>query len=218
MKVLYSIVLAVAVAAVAWAAPGDGSGTDQRVLKPVAASAEAVQPVLTGTTAPPVTLKTVDGEEFNLRAEAKRGPLALVFYRGGWCPYCTKHLQALKDALPKMKDLGYRLAAISPDKPEKLAESVKEYDLDYILLSDSAMEAARAFGIAFQVDAETVTKYKGYGIDLEEYAGEAHAQLPVPAVFLLDTGSVIQFSYVNPDYSVRLDGEVLLAAAKAAVK
>jgi hypothetical protein len=38
--------------------------------------------------------------------------------------------------------------------------------------------------------------------------------LPVPAVFLVTTNGLIQFEYVNPDYKVRLDPELLLAAAK----
>jgi hypothetical protein len=37
-------------------------------------------------------------------------------------------------------------------------------------------------------------------------------------VFIVGTDGKIRFAYVNPDFKVRLDGEVLLAAAKAAVK
>ncbi len=39
--------------------------------------------------------------------------------------------------------------------------------------------------------------------------------LPVPAVFLVNTDGIIQFQYVNPNYTVRLKKEVILAAAKA---
>ncbi len=38
--------------------------------------------------------------------------------------------------------------------------------------------------------------------------------LPVPAVFLVNTDGIIQFQYVNPNYTVRLKKEVILAAAK----
>jgi hypothetical protein len=43
-----------------------------------------------------------------------------------------------------------------------------------------------------------------------------HHELPVPAVFLVGTNLVIQFEYVNPDYSVRVHSELLLAAARLA--
>ena len=59
-------------------------------------------------------------------------------------------------------------------------------------------------------------QYEGFGIDLEKASGENHGQLPVPSVFVLDQDGVIQFHYVNPDYRVRIDPDVILAAAKAA--
>jgi hypothetical protein len=49
---------------------------------------------------------------------------------------------------------------------------------------------------------------------VEEASGQKHHMLPVPAVFLVATNGLIQFEYVNPDYKVRLEPELLLAAAK----
>ena len=115
----------------------------------------------------------------------------------------------------ELTDLGIQVVAISPDRPEKLRESLKQHDLSYQLLSDSQMEAARAFGIAFRVGKLTLTKYKTFGIDLEDASGEKHQLLPVPSVFLVDPKGRIQFVYSNPDYTVRIEPEALLAAAKA---
>jgi peroxiredoxin len=91
---------------------------------------------------------------------------------------------------------------------------VESHNLTYTVLSDSTTEAAQAFGLAFQVDAETFKKFKGYGIDLEDASGEDHHILPVPAVFLVGTDGVILFDYINPDYRVRIDPETLLEAAR----
>ena len=79
------------------------------------------------------------------------------------------------------------------------------------------MEAASDFGLTFRVNDDTLTLYRQYDIDLEEASGESHHLLPVPAVFILDQSGKILFSYVNPDYRVRIDPATLLAAAKAAV-
>jgi peroxiredoxin len=38
--------------------------------------------------------------------------------------------------------------------------------------------------------------------------------LPAPAIFILDEEGKVQFSYVNPDYSVRPSAELVLSAAK----
>ena len=85
-----------------------------------------------------------------------------------------------------------------------------------MLVSDNEMTGAQALGIAFRVDDATVKKYKeSYGIDLEADSGRTHHLLPVPSVFIVGTDGVIQFSYVNPDYKVRIDPDVLLNAAKS---
>ena len=115
---------------------------------------------------------------------------------------------------PALAELGFRIVAISPDRPEKLVQSKRKHDLGYLLLSDSRMEAARAYGIAFRLTDETVEQYKGYGIDLADASGETHQLLPVPSVFLVDAEGRIRWRYSNPDYQVRPDNEALLEAAR----
>lgn len=77
------------------------------------------------------------------------------------------------------------------------------------------MEAARAFGIAFDVGEATRERYRGFGIDLAERSGEGHGLLPVPSVFLVAPGGRILWVYSNPDYKVRPDNDAVLAAARA---
>jgi peroxiredoxin len=176
---------------------------------------EGPQPLMIGTQIPDLTLKTAAGESLNLPAAAKEQPLVLIFYRGGWCPYCNAHLGQLQEIDPQLRELGYRIIAISPDRQEKMDESLDKTKMTYTLLSDSSMEAAGAFGLAFEVDAETMKKLDSYNIDIEDASGEKHHMLPVPAVFLVGTDGVIDFVYANPDYTTRIDPEVLLAEAKA---
>lgn len=184
----------------------------------VAESAEEIHPLLIGAEAPDVTLRDVDSAEVKLRDLLSEKPTVLIFYRGGWCPYCNTQLGAIAKIDPRLRELGYQIVAVSPDKPQKLRESLDKENLTYTLLSDSKMEGAKGFGIAFEVDEPTVENYKTYGIDLDEASGESHHLLPVPSVFVLDTDASIRFKYINPDYKVRLDPDVLLAAAKAAAK
>ena len=107
--------------------------------------------------------------------------------------------------------------ALSADRPEELTGSREKHDLSYTLLSDHAMNAARAFGVAFQVDDETFEEYKGYGINLEDASGETHHLLPVPSVFLIDANGFVRFAHYDPDYKVRLENEALLGAARKVV-
>jgi hypothetical protein len=47
-------------------------------------SPEDVQPLPVGAQMPTLTLKTPEGEDFDLRAAVAEKPTALVFYRGTW--------------------------------------------------------------------------------------------------------------------------------------
>lgn len=96
-----------------------------------------------------------------------------------------------------------------------LQESVERHDLGFQLLSDSSMTAAVQFGLAWQAPESLVEKYVKYDMDLEAASGQDHHVLPVPAVFVVGTDGVVHFQYVNPNHRVRLEADVLLAAAKA---
>ena len=85
-----------------------------------------------------------------------------------------------------------------------------------MLLSDSQMNASRAFGIAFVVDEAQVRRLKRFKMDLEEASGETHHMLPVPSVFIVDREGVVRFVYSNPDYKVRIDIDDLIEAARRA--
>lgn len=111
--------------------------------------------------------------------------------------------------------MGYQLIAISPDRPAKLRETLEKHRIQGRLLSDSQMLAAEAFRVAYRVEAETLGGLRKYGVDLEEASEENHRQLPVPAVFIAGTNAVIQFTYANPDYTVRITPDMLLAVAKS---
>lgn len=117
-----------------------------------------------------------------------------------------------------ISDLGYQILAVSADKPANLQPTVDRHSLAYTLLSDADLDAAKAFGLAFQLDQATIDRYKGFGIDLEEASGHSHHQLPVPAVFIFDDQGTVAFEYVNPDYRVRIPPDLVLAAARTFAK
>ncbi len=181
----------------------------------IADSATAVRPILVGSAAPEVKLSSLEGKATTLSALLGGKPTVLVFYRGGWCPFCNLQLSELRKLNPDLKAQGFQLLAISPDRAEELAKTVEKDELDYTLASDAKAEALQAFGIAFRIDDATLEKYAEYGIDLETASGEKHHALPVPSVFIIDAHGVIQFSYVNPDYRTRVPQRLIRAAVEA---
>jgi len=123
-------------------------------------------------------------------------------------------LQALAGIEDDLNKAGGQLLAISMDQPSKHKATPDRDKLHYRLLSDSDAVAAKAFGIAFKVDDATVEQYKTYGINLDAASGNDHHILPHPAVFIVNTNSVIRFVHVNPDYKVRLEPAKILEALR----
>ncbi|MCH7521300.1 MAG: AhpC/TSA family protein [Candidatus Marinimicrobia bacterium] len=177
---------------------------------PVPTSAKDIHPLPVGATLPDIAVTTIDGDPFDLMAAVKAQPTVLVYYRGGWCPFCNMQLASLQKIEPTLKEIGYQIIAISADRPSSLLPTLDRHSLTYTLLSDSTMAGARALGIAWQSTRS--------GRKLERASGMDHHILPVPAVIILDRKGVIQFLYANPNYRVRLDGDDLITAARAALK
>jgi peroxiredoxin len=174
-----------------------------------------VTPIEVNARAPQFVAAEVDGRAFRFDPASLRQPTLIIFYRGGWCPYCNAQLQDLHTVVPQIVAMGYQVLFLSTDQPKLLYSSLKE-KVDYHLLSDSSMDAAHAFGVAFHVDAATLEKMKAYGIDLDATQGTARHELPVPSVFIIDRRGVVRFRHFDPDYTVRLDAAHVLAAAKSA--
>ncbi len=177
----------------------------------------SVKPLLPGQQAPAFSAPDAAGGLFDFDPENLEKPAVLVFYRGGWCPFCNLHFAELRKAQQPLLDMGYSITFISMDSAELMAEAHLDGEpVPYGLVSDAAATISKAFGIAFRVDDETYEKYKNkHNLDLEQKAGgNTHHILPAPSVFIVDTDGIIKFSYTNPDYKVRLHPEVLLAAAR----
>jgi len=188
-----------------------GSIKVQAEERPIAASADAAKPLQAGERLPDVSVQDASGAPVALQdLLAADGPLVIVFYRGSWCPLCTRHFQQLLKIQPELAQRNAKLVAISPDTPENSAANQKRLELPFPLLSDPDLKATRAFGLAFQVDDETVKKYTGFGIHLAKSADSGQYALPVPAVYLVDGEGEIRFAHSNPDYSQRLDPAAIL--------
>jgi peroxiredoxin len=178
-----------------------------------APDAQAARPLEVGARAPDFTATHADGTRFRFSADHLQQPYILIFYRGGWCPYCNLQLADLHLVEPKLRAAGFAVIFLSTDRPALLYSSLKNPDINYTLLSDPELKAAQAFHIAFHLDDQKYAEQLKYGVDLEKTTGtKAHA-LPVPSVFIVDTSGTIRFVYSNPDFRIRLSAQELWKAA-----
>lgn len=174
----------------------------------IAKTASEITPLLKGASIPIINVKSLDNTKVLISDIVKNQKTVLLFYRGGWCPYCNAHLAAIGELKNEIAELGYQIIGVSPDAPEKLKKSIQKNNLDYQLFSDSNTELIQEMGIAFQAPEK-------YNHKLLKYSDQNNSDvLPVPSVFIVDTNGVIQFQYSNPDYKKRISGEELLTVLK----
>ena len=179
-----------------------------------APNAEAARPLGVGEPAPDFVATRVDRSPYVFSAHHLKQPHVLIFYRGGWCPYCNMQLSDLHLVEPKLRASGFEVLFISTDRPELLHSSLKDQTVSYTLLSDPGLKAAQAFHIAFHLDDQQYAQQLKWGVDLEKTTGTRDHALPVPSVFIIDSSGVIRFVYSNPDYKVRLGAEELWKVAE----
>ncbi len=172
-------------------------------------SATDIAPLLIGEKIPNSTLKSVDGEAVSLESVLNKKRTILVFYRGGWCPYCNLHLAALGEAEKALLDLGYQIVAVSPDAPKNLKITEEKDKVNYQLFSDSTGDLIKAMGIAF----EAPKKYES--VIMKGSEGINAVFLPVPSVFIVNSNGEIEFEYISPDYKHRISNSLLVAVAQS---
>jgi peroxiredoxin len=182
-------------------------------LKATGIEARALQ---VGARAPELSLPDATGQTVALRNLWQRGPLVLVFYRGGWCPYCNLELRAWQQQLPVLKHMGAGLVAISPQTPDNSLSTAEKNALAYPVLSDSSLAAAEAFGVAFTLPPELIELYGRVGNDLPVLNGNGQWTLPLPATYVIGRDGRIVFAHIEADYRERAEpAQVLQAVAQA---
>ncbi|MEN2400199.1 peroxiredoxin-like family protein [Flavobacterium sp. MC2016-06] len=174
----------------------------------IAKFATDIAPLLIGEKIPNAALKSAENTVVNLSDLIQKKKTVLVFYRGGWCPYCNLHLAALAEAEKQILDLGYQIIAISPDAPENLKITEEKDKVKYTLLSDSKGELIKMAGIAFEVpeNYKSLINVHSNGVNTNF--------LPVPSVFIVNTDSTILFEYISPDFKHRISSELLVSVLK----
>jgi len=171
-----------------------------------------------GDKAPAIHQNDINGTLFDLTAAEGSGPVVLVFYRGGWCPFCNQQLHDLQiTAVPFAKKHHAQIVAISVDKATEEAKTQAKHDLTITILSDTKAELLGAYNVQNHISPEQYEIYKTkYHLDLEESSGEKHHIIAIPAVFVMDSLGTIIYAHADSNYKVRAPiSEIKAAIVKA---
>ena len=168
-----------------------------------AAASHALQP---GAIAPDFILPNVDGRSMRLYTELERGPVVLVFYRGGWCPFCNIHLRGFQKSLAEFKAAGAQVVAISPQLPDQSLTTQEKDDLAFAVLSDVGLHTAQGFGIAYVLPQALLDVHRDFEVPLEDFNGsEGGNRLPMPATFVIRTDHTVAYAHIDTDFMQRAE-------------
>ncbi|MCX2454185.1 peroxiredoxin-like family protein [Pedobacter sp. PLR] len=153
---------------------------------------------------PDFNLPNSNNEIVELKELLKNGKVIVAFFRGSWCPYCNLELKALQDNLKQITGRKVTLIAISPQTPEYSEVLKSNHHLDFELLTDKDNILAKQLGISFELQDDIIPIYTSLGIVLSDYNENDHNELPVPAVFVIDTDRTIIYKFADANYMNRI--------------
>jgi peroxiredoxin len=161
-------------------------------------------------------LPDTTGQDVSLSKLVASGPAVLVFYRGGWCPYCNIALRAYQAQLvPALAEKGIPVVAISPQTPDGSLSTQETKELTFTVLSDPGNQIAGELGILTAPSDDARAAQLQLGLDLTKVNVDATTTLPMPAVVIVDEAGVIRWLDVHADYTTRTEPrEVLQAIAR----
>jgi peroxiredoxin len=169
-----------------------------------------------GEPMPPFHLPDEAGRVISLDRLLSKGPIAVTFHRGHWCPYCRLNTKALAQAQTEIENNGGQIVAIMPDR-QQFAETFKtESQARFPILTDVDNGYALSLNLVIWVGAEMERMIASAGRDIPSYQGNTSWMLPIPATFVVGTDARIKARFVDPDYRKRMGVEALLTALRSA--
>ena len=153
--------------------PAERQATMDRHVAHLAESGISKNAKQVGDRAPAIQLRDQHGQEFDIASLLAKGPVIVNFYRGGWCPFCNLELKAYQDILPRIRDAGANLVAISPEKPDDTVTTAEKNALTFPVLSDIGQKVGKAFGLVYAFTDDLRSVYDGFKLDIPAKNGVA---------------------------------------------
>lgn len=143
------------------------------------------------------------------------GPVVLSFFRGRWCPYCTRELQTWHDAMPRLEAAGGRFVAISAETGGRAEDFRRDIAPGATMLCDVDHGLAALLGLTFPVGDDLHQRYVDAGLDLGGIYGNSGRILPITGTFVIDGSGIVRFAWVDPDFRIRADPCAVIAVVEA---
>ena len=169
-----------------------------------------------GERMPPFHLPDETGRVISLDRLLSKGPVAVTFHRGHWCPYCRLNTKALAQAQTEIEGEGCQIVAIMPDRQQFAEKFKSESKARFPILTDMDNGYALSLNLVIWIGAEMERMISAAGRDIPSYQGNRSWMLPIPATFVVGTDGKVKARFVDPDYRKRMAIEHMIEALRNA--
>lgn len=176
------------------------------------ASGIAAQALGEGDIAPDFTLAAADGGHVRLHEQLSAGPVVLVFYRGGWCPFCSLSLRAYDQIAGAVRKHGGSIIGVGLERPERARDTAETHRISFPLLWDEGLQTAEQFGLGYDLEPGMRTMYQRCGHDIPLLSGTGAWRLPMAATFVIAPDGRIVRAMVDSSVYRRMEPADALAA------
>lgn len=166
-----------------------------------------------GQTAIDFTLTNANNEQVSLYNQLENGPVVLMWYRGGWCPYCNITLHHMQESLPEFKKYGANLLALSPEVPDSSISTKEKNELEFEVLSDINNEIAYKYSVVYKLTDEVAKMYEA-GFGLSDFNGNSTNELPLAATYVIGQDKIIKYAFLDADYRNRAEPADIIEVLK----
>lgn len=163
-----------------------------------------------GDAMPRFILPDEAGSLISLDSYLDRGPVAVMFHRGHWCPYCRINLHSLVEAREKIASAGGQVVIITPERQGFAQEFKSKSGAPFSILTDIDNGYALMLNLAIWLspDLQEILSDR----DIPGYQGNNAWMLPIPATFVVGSDGLVKARFVDPDFRNRMDIDDLVAA------
>jgi peroxiredoxin len=167
-----------------------------------------------GEAMPPFLLPDETGRLVSLASLIEAGPLAVMFYRGHWCPFCRLNVRAVIQAMDRIRAVGGQVVAIMPETQAFAGKFKAEAGVPFPVLTDLDNGYALSLNLAIWLGAE-IQNLLSYQ-DMASFHGNDGWVLPIPATFVVGRDGLVKARFVDPDFRKRMEIDDLLSALRSA--
>ncbi len=156
--------------------------------------------LVVGARLPEFKVRNVEGKTVS-SGEFLGKPTIFIFYRGNWCPFCMAQLKELAARYEEIRQLGVRVAMISPQPHSNTVEIARKFRiaLTFEFFTDEGNAAAHSLGILNLHGTPMGMQALGYDSDTV-----------LPTVIITDKHGKIVWVHETDNYRVRPEPDVYL--------